>query len=156
MVVDHDNDPIAQVSFRWAVKQPPWLGDGQRGRGVPEAMDWMPLVTFVQIAVDATNAMRVIPGTFKSFGHDYRADTADFVRVAYGLPDITEDQGAALLDALLRLEVDRGERIKNAKDQSGGSVARTQRVRRRGSVAAIDPSEPAIRRSPGDAPADVQ
>lgn len=156
VIVDHDNDPIAQVSFRWAVKRPPWLRDHERGRGVPETMDWMPLITFLQIAVDATNAMRVIPGEFKSFGHDYRGDTADFVRAAYGLPEISDDQGAALLDALLRLEVDRGERIKNADGHSGGTAARTKRVRRHGSVAAIDPNEPAIRRSPGDAPADVQ
>ncbi len=157
VVVDHDNDPIAQVSFRWAVKCPPWLSGQLRGRGVPESMDWVPLITFVQIAVDAMNAMRVIPGEFKSFGHDYRGDTADFVGAAYQLPEVSDEQSAALLAALLRLEVDRGERIKSAKDSAGDSAAkRTKRVRRRGSVAAIDPDEPIIRRSPGDAPADVQ
>ncbi len=157
IVVDHDNDPIAQVSFRWAVKQPPWLRGEQRGRGVPESMDWVPLITFVQIAIDAMNAMRVVPGEFKSFGHDYRGDTADFVGAAYQLPEVTEQQRAALIDALLRLEVDRGERIKSATEQAGTSASqRTKRIRRRGSVSAIDPDEPTIRPAPGDVPADVQ
>ena len=157
VVVDHDNDPIAQVSFRWAVKCPPWLDGHLRGRGVPDSMDWVPLVTFVQIAIDAMNAMRVIPGEFKSFGHDYRGDTADFVGAAFQLPEVSEEQGAALLEALLRLEVDRGERIKGAKGSAGSSaVQRTKRMRRRGTAAVVDPAEPIIRRSPGQAPADVQ
>ena len=64
VVVDHDNDPIAQMSFRWAVKQPPWLAGETRGRNVPEGMDWVPLITFVQIMIDAMNAMRSVPGHF--------------------------------------------------------------------------------------------
>ncbi len=157
VVVDHDNDPIAQMSFRWAVKQPPWLRGEDRGRGVAESMDWMPVITFVQIAIDAMNAMRVIPGRFQSFGHDYRADTVDFVHAAYRLPDISDDQRASLRDALLRIEVDRGERIKQATQHDGTSAAqRTQRVRRRGSVAVVDPQEPSIGHSSGSAPADVQ
>ena len=157
VVVDHDNDPIAQVSFRWAVKRPPWLDGETRGRGVAASMDWVPLITFVQIAIDATNAMRVIPGEFKSFGHDYRGDTADFVGAAYRLPAVSQQQQEALSAALLRLEVDRGERIKSAKEHAGGSAAaRTKRIRRRGSASVVDPDEPTIRRTPGSAPADVQ
>ncbi len=157
VVVDHDNDPIAQMSFRWAVKRPPWLGDGLRGRGVAASMDWVPLITFVQIAVDAMNAMRVIPGHFKSFGHDYRGDTADFVHAAYRLPAVTDQQKSSVRDALLAMEVDRGERIKNAADQAKGklrSTPRPTRLRRR--TSALDPVEPAIVRTPGSAPADIQ
>jgi uncharacterized membrane protein len=160
VVVDHDNDPIAQVSFRWAVKRPPWLNGDQRGRGVPESMDWVPLITFVQIAVDAMNAMRVIPGEFKSFGHDYRADTADFVHAAYRLSEVTDQQKAAVIAALLRLEVDRGERIKNAQQQDrkdGASAAgRTKRPLWRHKPSTFDVNEPAIRRTAGQAPADFQ
>ena len=67
VVVDHDNDPIAQMSVRWAVKEPPWLAGSDRGRNVPEGMTWTPVITFVQILIDAMNAMRVVPGHFKSF-----------------------------------------------------------------------------------------
>ena len=46
-------------------------------------MEWSPIITFFQIAIDAGNAMRVIPGQFRSHGHDYRADMAYFVNAAY-------------------------------------------------------------------------
>ena len=70
IILDHDNDPIAQVSFRLAVKQPRWLDpDLDKGRNVPETMIWTPILTFIAVAIDAMNAMRVVPGEFKSFGH---------------------------------------------------------------------------------------
>ena len=111
VVVDHDNDPIAQMSLRNAVKQPPWL-DGERGRNVPEQMPWGPIMTFIQVLADAMNAMVTIPGEYKSFGHDYRADTLDFVAAAYGLPSISEDQRRAIHETLVSREVDRAARIK--------------------------------------------
>ena len=114
VIVDHDNDPIAQMSLRWAVKRPPWLDGADRGRNIPEGMQWVPLITFVQIMVDAMNAMRTVPGQFKSFGHDYRGDTAHFVHGAYRLADVTDDQMEAVVDTLRQLELERGERIKSA------------------------------------------
>jgi uncharacterized membrane protein len=111
IVVDHDNDPIAQISLRLAVKRPPWL-DGKRGRGVSESMTWTPILTFIQTLVDAMNAMVVVPGEFKSFGHDYRADTADFVQAALGFDEVTEEQMKALHATLIARELDRGRRIK--------------------------------------------
>ena len=107
VVVDHDNDPIASLSPRLIYARPDWLGD-QRGRGVPTSMRWIPVVTFVHTAVDAMNAMRTVPGQFKSFGHDYRADTARFVHAAFRLPAVTEAQMAAVEHALRALELDRG------------------------------------------------
>ena len=124
VVVDHDNDPIAQMSLRMAVKRPAWL-DGHRGRAVPESMKWTPIITFSQVVVDAMNAMVVIPGQFKSFGHDYRADTARFVQAAYGLPEITEEQMGSLHDTLVQREMDRAARIKMGKDADQvGSMGR--------------------------------
>jgi uncharacterized membrane protein len=125
VIVDHDNDPIAQMSLRMAVKRPPWL-DGRRGRGVPETMKWAPLITFTQVLVDAMNAMVTIPGEFKSFGHDYRADTAAFVQAAYGLPEVSDSQMAALHETLIRRELDRAARINAGKD--GGQVGSMGRV----------------------------
>jgi uncharacterized membrane protein len=124
VVVDHDNDPISQISLRLAVKRPPWL-DGHRGRGVPETMKWTPVITFTQVLVDAMNAMVAIPGQFMSFGHDYRADTADFVQTAYELPEITEEQMAALQYTLVTRELDRAARIKAGKELAQvGSMGR--------------------------------
>jgi len=110
VIVDHDNDPISQMSLRMAVKRPTWL-DGQRGRGVSESMEWAPIITFSQVAVDAMNAMVVIPGQFKSFGHDYRADTAQFVGAGFELPEATEAQMAALDRTLVRREMERAAKI---------------------------------------------
>lgn len=139
VVVDHDNDPIAQMSFRLAVKQPEWLTGIERGRGVAPTLRWIPLITFVQILVDATNAMRVVPGEFKSFGHDYRADTPDFVNAAYQLNAVTLEQMEAIHTTLRQRELERGERLKAAADatERHGQV-RTSRRRstRRDSAAA--------------------
>lgn len=120
VVLDHDNDPIAAISARLAVKRPPWLEGDTRGRGVPEEMRWIPVLTLIQVLVDAMNAMRTVPGEFKSFGHDYRGDTADFVHAAYRLPPVNQDQRDAVEAALVRLEVERGERLKAAKEAGVG------------------------------------
>jgi len=110
VVVDHNNDPISQMSLRLAVKRPTWL-DGERRRNVPEAMRWRPLITFIQVVADAMNAMVSIPGEFRSFGHDYRAETLDFVGAVYDLPEITGDQAQLVREALVRRELDRAQRI---------------------------------------------
>lgn len=122
VILDHDNDPIALMSPRLAVKRPPWLVEGVERRNVPDEMDWIPVLTLVQVIVDAMNAMRTVPGEFKSFGHDYRADTAAFVHGAFGLPKVTPEQFAAVQHALVTLEVDRGERLKAAKAAGVGDA----------------------------------
>jgi hypothetical protein len=159
VIVDHDNDPIAQMSFRWAVKRPPWLVGDARGRGVAESMDWVPVITYVQIMVDAMNAMRTVPGHFKSFGHDYRGDTADFIQAAYRLPAVTDDQKEAVVKTLKQLELERGERIKGAKQQAktaGDATKRTKRPPWLRDRTPLDADEPAIEITPGDAPAELQ
>jgi hypothetical protein len=67
------------------------------------------------VVVDAMNAMVTIPGQFKSFGHDYRGDTARFVQAAYGLPPVSEDQMESLHATLVARELDRADRIKNTE-----------------------------------------
>ncbi|HEV2872343.1 MAG TPA: alpha/beta-hydrolase family protein [Actinomycetota bacterium] len=94
------------------VQRPPWLADGRRGRGVPETMRWIPLVTFVQTAMDAANAMVSVPGDFGSFGHDYRADMVQFVQDAYRLPTADAAQTARIEQTLRSLELERAARIK--------------------------------------------
>jgi uncharacterized membrane protein len=111
VVVDHDNDPISQISLRLAVKKPPWL-NGEYRRNIPDGMRWEPLITFIQIVADVMNATVMIPGEYKSFGHDYRADTLDFVSAVYDLPPITPVQAIAIHETLVRRELDRAARTK--------------------------------------------
>jgi len=112
VILSHDNDPIAVLGPELLVQPPRWLSDGQRGRGVPESMHWRPLVTFIQAAMDAANAMVSVPGKFGSFGHDYRADMVRFVQDAYGLPAATEQQLGRIDETLRSLELERAQRIK--------------------------------------------
>jgi uncharacterized membrane protein len=112
VILSHDNDPIAVLGPDLLVQPPPWLADGQRGRGVPPTMRWRPLVTFVQTAMDAANAMVSVPGEFRSFGHDYRADMVRFVADAYQLPPASEEQLGRIEQTLVSLELERAERIK--------------------------------------------
>jgi uncharacterized membrane protein len=121
IVVDHDNDPIARISLRLAVKRPEWL-IGEHGRGVAAQMKWTPLITFTQVLVDAANGMVVVPGEFKSFGHDYRADTAEFVHAAYEFPDVTPEQMQAINETLAGRELDRARRIKGDGDVADSSM----------------------------------
>jgi len=123
VILDHDNDPIAAMSPRLAVKRPPWLEHETRGRGVSEEMGWIPVLTLVQVIVDAMNAMRTVPGEFKSFGHDYRGDTADFVHGAWHLPPVTPEQRDAVEATLVKLELERGERLKAAKKAGVGDAS---------------------------------
>jgi len=112
VIVSHDNDPIAVMGPDLLIQRPPWLADGQRGRGVPDTMHWRPLVTFIQTAMDAANAMVSVPGEFGSFGHDYRADMVRFVRDAYALPSASDTQVASIEQSLRSLELERAARIK--------------------------------------------
>jgi uncharacterized membrane protein len=118
VILSHDNDPIAVFGPDLLVQRPTWLADGLRGRGVPEGMRWRPLVTFVQTAVDAANAMVSVPGEFGSFGHDYRADMVRFVQDAYQLPSASEAQLSRIEDVLRSLELERAERIKATRAQA--------------------------------------
>jgi uncharacterized membrane protein len=121
VIVDHDNDPISQMSLRLAVKRPPWL-DGEPRRNVPEGMRWQPILTFIQVLADAMNAMVTVPGEFKSFGHDYRADTLDFVAAAYDFAGISPEQANAVHETLIRRELDRAARIKADEIEEGPST----------------------------------
>jgi hypothetical protein len=74
-------------------------------------MRWLPLITFIQTATDAMNAMLSVPGELGSFGHDYRADMARFVRDTYSL-SASEPQIERIEQVLRSLELERAERIK--------------------------------------------
>jgi hypothetical protein len=136
VVVSHDNDPIAVLGPDLLVQRPPWLADGQRGRGVPRTMRWQPVGTFIQTGMDAMNAMLLTPGEFASFGHDYRADMAAFVRDAYGLPEASDEQLDRIEQVLRSLEFERNERIQaeHAHDAPPAPVDRASRDNLAGGV----------------------
>jgi uncharacterized membrane protein len=136
VILSHDNDPIAVLGPELLIQPPWWLADGQRGRGVPEGMHWRPLITFIQTAMDAANAMVSVPGKFGSFGHDYRADMVRFVRDTYGLPDATETQLGRIEETLRSLELERAERIK-ARDPQAAPTAPTHRTGDAASAAGV-------------------
>jgi len=116
VILSHDNDPIAVMGPDLAIREPEWL-KGERGRGVPPDMTWTPIVTGIQVMIDAANAMVTVPGHFGSFGHDYRADMARMVYLGLDLPASTEAQIVAVEEALIDLEFGRSERIKAAKEE---------------------------------------
>jgi uncharacterized membrane protein len=136
VILSHDNDPIAVFGPDLLVQRPPWLADGERGRGVPETMRWRPLITFVQTAMDAANAMVSVPGKFGSFGHDYRADMVRFVQDAYRFPAATEQQLDHIEQMLVSLELDRAERIK-AQHPNAAPPAPAHRAAGRDAVAGV-------------------
>jgi uncharacterized membrane protein len=110
VVLSHDNDPIAVMGPDLMIRKPEWLGE-ERGRGVPHGMRWEPFVTFMSVALDAANAMVMVPGEFGSFGHDYRGDMARFVLDGLDLPRASEEQIESVEKALRTLELERGDRI---------------------------------------------
>ncbi|HUG83096.1 MAG TPA: alpha/beta-hydrolase family protein [Euzebya sp.] len=111
VILSHDNDPIALLGPDLLVQRPSWLRSGQRGRGVPPDMRWIPIVTFLQTFVDAINSMVQVPGEFTSYGHDYRADMARVVQATYLLPPTSDAQMAAVQATLIRRDLDRARRL---------------------------------------------
>ena len=109
-LLSHHEDPITRFEPALAVQQPAWLGPAEtRPTGVPRHARWYPIATFFLTLIDTKNAMDVVPGTFVARGHDYRADLARMVSVAYGLP-VDEDELLRIERALRRREAEWAER----------------------------------------------
>ena len=113
VILSHDNDPIAALAPEMIVREPEFLSGGvPRGRGVPDNYTWTPILTFAYSAVDAMNAMVMVPGNFDSFGHDYRKDIARFTRDAFQLRNVSDEQMSRIEETIRRLELERTQRIK--------------------------------------------
>lgn len=111
VILSHDNDPIACLRPEVMIRQPGWLRSDSKGRNVADDMSWTPINTFWQVMIDAANAMVTVPGEFGSFGHDYRGDTAAFIRDAFHLPTTTDEQMERIGQALITLDLERRERL---------------------------------------------
>jgi uncharacterized membrane protein len=95
VLLSHPEDPIPKFAPELLVQEPEWLGpQDTRPAGVPPHAHWYPITTFFLTLVDTKNAMTVVPGTFVARGHDYRADLARMVSVAYDLPVSDEELGS--------------------------------------------------------------
>ena len=109
--LNHDNDPVTKFNPKIAVEMPDWLENPGAGRNTEANQRWMPGVTFWQTLIDTKNAATVIPGEFKSTGHDYRADLAEFIRAAYGFDDVSDAQMEQIEARLRNSEIVRADRI---------------------------------------------
>jgi uncharacterized membrane protein len=109
-LLSHHEDPITRFEPALAVQQPPRLGPPEaRPPGVPRIPHWHPLTTFFLTGIDMINAMNVVPGSFMARGHDYRADLARMVSVAFGLP-VDEHELRNIERALRRREAEWADR----------------------------------------------
>ena len=124
VMITHDNDAVGHFGLDLLVRAPDWLGPAAtRAATVPGAQQWRSPTTFVQTLVDMKNAANVIPGQFDAKGHDYRADLARFVREVYGLT-ASDDQLAAIEQALRAAELERKHRLDTAKAGKAGKAGK--------------------------------
>lgn len=110
VLLSHDNDGVTKFGLDLLNRRPTWLGPdrplredvpGRAPRGIPAGMRWRPVTTFVQTLVDMKNAQ--VPGPFRAWAHDYRADLPEFIRDVYGLT-CTDEQMQAIQEAVRRRE----------------------------------------------------
>lgn len=113
--LNHDNDPVASFAPSTFSSMPDWIREADRGRGVNPYQRWLPGIAFWQGLIDTKNAATVVPGEFKSTGHDYRADLARFIRVAYGFEDVTAEHMQRIEERLRASEIERAANIAEGK-----------------------------------------
>lgn len=107
-LLDHDADPVTRFETPIIYRRPDWLTQQPRGRGVPDAMAWRPLLTYLQVGFDVARATQQQVGAFMAHGHDYRADLGPLSRAAFA-PDASDELLGAVVAELVRSEVRRTE-----------------------------------------------
>jgi uncharacterized membrane protein len=113
VLVSHDNDGVTKFGADLVASRPRWLSPdrppvqevaGASPRGVPPAMRWQPITTFLQTLIDMKNAQ--VPGAYRAWAHDYRPDLARFIRDVYDLP-ASDDELERIEQALEKREAAR-------------------------------------------------
>jgi uncharacterized membrane protein len=106
VLLSHDNDGVTKFGTDLLLSRPDWLGPDrpvpqpvEQGspRGIPPAMRWRPVTTFFQSLIDMKNAQ--VPGSYRAWAHDYRADLPRFLSDVYEVP-VTPAQLARIEEAL--------------------------------------------------------
>jgi uncharacterized membrane protein len=109
-LLEHHGDPVVRMKTDVILSRPEWLAEGERGRNIPQGMQWRPFLTFAQLLIDTVYATDVRPGDFQSFGHDYRGDLAAVTNAAFGF-GYGPDHIRRLDERLRLLEKQRAARI---------------------------------------------
>jgi uncharacterized membrane protein len=97
LYLDHGSDPVTWWSPGLAWTHPEWL-EGERAPDVSDQIVWLPVVTFLQTAVDLANAQSVPVG----HGHRYGATIADGWAALLPPPGWTQADTARLHGWMLR------------------------------------------------------
>lgn len=118
--INHDNDPVTKFTPEDAWRMPAWIEPVDRGRGTNPYQRWLPGIAFWHGLIDTKNAATVVPGEFYSTGHDYRADLAEFIRLAYGLSDVTDEQMEQIEARLRASEIRRAAAIDQGRVSDNG------------------------------------
>ena len=95
LYLQHPSDPIVWWSPRLIWDEPDWLGE-PHGRDVLDAMIWIPLVTFWQVAADLPLATGVPDG----HGHNYHREFVDGWATVLRTPGWTPDKAEQLQDII--------------------------------------------------------
>ncbi|MET0833639.1 MAG: alpha/beta hydrolase [Actinomycetota bacterium] len=95
LYLQHPTDPIVWWSPRLIWDEPDWLGE-PHGRDVLDAMIWIPLVTFWQVAADLPLATGVPDG----HGHNYHREFVDGWATVLRTPGWTPDKAEQLRDII--------------------------------------------------------
>ncbi|MDP4013963.1 MAG: alpha/beta-hydrolase family protein [Candidatus Nanopelagicales bacterium] len=103
--LDHDADPVTRFELKLWRHRPKWVSTRPRGRGIPDAMTWIPMLSWQQVALDVAYATQAQSGDFRSVGHDYRADLPGAVAAAFA-PEAGEAVGT-ITRLLVRRELER-------------------------------------------------
>lgn len=81
--LQHSSDPVVFFNQDLAFDEPAWLLPGQRGPDIPQEMEWVPLVTMWQVALDLPAAGSVPVG----HGHMYSPQSNTEAWAAMTQPD---------------------------------------------------------------------
>jgi uncharacterized membrane protein len=95
LYLQHPSDPIVWWSPRLIWDEPDWLGE-PHGRDVLDAMIWIPLVTFWQVAADLPLSTGVPDG----HGHNYHREFVDGWATVLRTPGWTPDKAEQLRDII--------------------------------------------------------
>ena len=121
VLLTNGNDPVAYFGPDLLLQQPRWLGEPDgRPPGVPGSERWGSPITFIQTLLDMKNALDITAGEFVANGHDYRANLAQFVRLAYGL-ECSDEQMERIEAGLRTYEADRKRRLDEAASEESAS-----------------------------------
>jgi hypothetical protein len=72
------------------------------GPGIPPSRRWRPISTFFQTLIDMKNAR--VPGAYRVWAHDYRADLPRFISEVFRLP-VMPQRPARVEEALVQREL---------------------------------------------------